>query len=323
MAFRGKSPERVREELGRVTKRYGIRRFSAVDNILEMSYLKTFLPKLIEEGAGYDLFYSLKANLTREQIKLLSDAGVRCVQPGIESLNSHVLDLMSKSITGIRNVNILRWARYYGIYVIWNILCGFPGETADDYRQQEEITQRIAHLQPPSGFGRIMMERFSPMFSDRASFPVRYMRPCTSYGYVYPERVDLERVAYTFDYQFEEGLPDSEFRETIRLVEAWREAWKTSKKPSLTYWSAEGSMQIEDLRDPSEPVTFTVIDPLASVYTALSDRPNTVAKVKEELNLPWPAGELEAELDEFCARGLMIREGRLFLSLALPAKRGR
>jgi hypothetical protein len=82
-------------------------------------------------------------------------------------------------------------------------------------------------------------------------------------------------------------------------------------------------MQIEDLRDPSEPVTFTVIDPLASVYTALSDRPNTVAKVKEELNLPLPAGELEAALDEFCAHGLMIREGGLFLSLALPAKRGR
>src|SRR3954451_17228322 len=117
MAFRGKSPNYVLEELGRAAKRYGIRRFSAVDNILEMSYLKTFLPKLIEEGAGYDLFYEIKANLTPEQIKLLSEAGVRSVQPGIESLNSHVLDLMSKGITGIRNVNTLRWMRYYGIFV--------------------------------------------------------------------------------------------------------------------------------------------------------------------------------------------------------------
>jgi hypothetical protein len=163
------------------------------------------------------------------------------------------------------------------------------------------------------------------MFSDRASFPVRYMRPRASYGYIYPERVDLERVAYTFDYEFEEGLPKSEFEETKRLVEAWKAAWKADTKPSLTYRSADqGSLQIEDLRDPSEPVAFTVTEPLASVYAALSDRPNTVAKVKEELNLPLPAGEeLEAALDEFCAHGLMMREGRSFLSLALPAKRGR
>lgn len=323
ITFRGKSPDRVREELGHAAKRYQTVRFSAVDNILDMSYLKTFLPKLIEEGADYDLFYELKANLTREQIKLLSDAGVRCVQPGIESLNSHVLALMSKGITGIRNVNTLRWMRYYGIDVIWNILYGFPGETAEDYRQQEEIIRRITHLEPPDATIRIMMERFSPMFSDRASFPVRYMRPRASYGYVYPEHLNLERVAYTFDYEFEEGLPASEFLETRRLVEAWREAWRASKKPSLTYRSAEGSLQIEDLRDPSEPVAFTVTEPLASVYTALSDRPNTVAKVKEELSLPLPAEELKAALDEFCAHGLMIREGRLFLSLALPTRRGR
>jgi ribosomal peptide maturation radical SAM protein 1 len=313
----------VREELGWAARRYRTVRFSAVDNILDMSYLKTFLPKLIEEGASYDLFYEIKANLTREQIKLLSDAGVRCVQPGIESLNSHVLALMSKGITGIRNINTLRWMRYYGIDVIWNILYGFPGETAQDYRQQEEIIRLLAHLEPPDATIRIMMERFSPMFSDRASFPVRYMRPRASYGYVYPERVDLERVAYTFDYEFEKGLPASEFQEMQRLVEVWREAWKASKKPSLTYRFAQGSLQIEDLRDPSEPVAFTVSEPLASAYTALSDRPNTVAKVKEELNLPLAAGELEAALDEFCTHGLMIREGRLFLSLALPAKRGR
>jgi hypothetical protein len=233
---------------------------------------------------------------------------------------------MSKGITGIRNVNTLRWMRYYGINVIWNILYGFAGETVEDYRQQEEILRHITHLQPPDATIRIMMERFSPMFSDRASFPVRYMRPRASYGYVYPERVDLERVAYTFDYEFEEGLPASEFEETRRLVEVWRAAWKANKKPSLTYHSAEGAegtLQIEDLRDPSEPVAFTVTDPLASVYTALSDRPNTVTKVRKELNLPLAAGELESALDEFCAHGLMIREGGLFLSLALPAKRRR
>jgi hypothetical protein len=33
--------------------------------------------------------------------------------------------------------------------------------------------------------------------------------------------------------------------------------------------------------------------------------------------------EIEAALDAFCERGLMMRDGTLFLSLALPASRGR
>ena len=34
-----------------------------------------------------------------------------------------------------------------------------------------------------------------------------------------------------------------------------------------------------------------------------------------------PVDEVEAALDEFVARGLMMRDGNLFLSLALPARR--
>lgn len=37
---------------------------------------------------------------------------------------------------------------------------------------------------------------------------------------------------------------------------------------------------IEDLRNLSEPVAFTVTDQLAAVYTALSVRLNTVARMR-------------------------------------------
>ena len=77
----------------------------------------------------------MKANLTREQVRLLADAGVRHIQPGIESLSDHVLALMKKGVTGLRNVQLLKWCKEYGIEVDWNILYGFPGETREDYRR--------------------------------------------------------------------------------------------------------------------------------------------------------------------------------------------
>ena len=323
IAFRSKSPARLHEELRTLARHCRSFHFDAVDSILDASYLKTFLSELVQKGIDYTLFFEIKANLTREQLKLLRDSGVSQIQPGIESLNSHVLQLMNKGVTAIQNVNTLRWGRYYDVNIGWNILYGFPGETIADYERQEETMRQIVHLQPPVANGRIWMERFSPIFVDRESFPARYVRPWANYRYIYPEYVDLERVAYFFEYEFADSLPDSAFAETDRLAEAWRIAWKRDRKPSLTFWATVGFLQIEDLRNPFEPGSYTFEDPLASIYTSLSDRPLTAERVKEMLSLPWPTEEIEAALEEFCARGLMMRDGHRFLSLALPSSGGR
>ena len=89
--FRSKSPERVLDELAQQARRYRSFRFEAVDNILDMAYLKQLFPALAENDAGYEFFYEVKANLSREQLRLLAQAGVTHIQPGIESLSSHVL----------------------------------------------------------------------------------------------------------------------------------------------------------------------------------------------------------------------------------------
>lgn len=49
----------------------------------------------------------------------------------------------------------------------------------------------------------------------------------------------------------------------------------------------------------------------------------SAAGAKAELGWQWPIEEIEGALDEFCDRGLVMRDGDLFLSLALPATQGR
>jgi ribosomal peptide maturation radical SAM protein 1 len=323
MGFRAKSAGRLLEELAELSRRYRSFRFEAVDNILDLSYLKTVFTQLRETNRDYHFFYEIKSNLTREQVKVLRDGGVREVQPGIESLSSHVLQLMRKGVTASRNVNLMRWALYYQIHVSWNMIWGFPGETEEDYREQLRLLPHLIHLQPPEGAGRIWMERFSPIFFDRATFPARYVRPEASYAYVYPRDVDLERVAYFFDFDLEDTLPESVYEETRGQVKAWKEAWNRRAIPTLTFWSGEDFLQIEDLRAPASPGTYTFEGPLARLYAACSDQPQSAAKLRSRLGLPWPVAEIEAALDEFSARGLMMRDDRVFLSLALPASRGR
>ena len=78
------------------------------------------------------------------------------------------------------------------------------------------------------------MERFSPLFTQRALFPANYLRPEASYGLVYPEGVDLTRVAYFFEYSLVGSLDDTVYAPTRERVQCWQEAWKKETRPTLT-----------------------------------------------------------------------------------------
>ena len=323
MSFRPKSPERVLEELAHQARRYRSFRFEAVDNIMDMAYLTKLLPVLIENETGYEIFYEVKANLKREQLRLMAEAGVTHIQPGIESLSSNVLRLMRKGVRAIQNVNLLRWAQYYGIDVGWNLLWGFPGETEQDYTDQARVIPHLLHLQPPSMADRIWLERFSPLFTEHDTFRLRRRTPERSYRYIYPDDVDLERVAYFFDYDLEGGLPDSTYAGLSRAVAEWSNAWRADRPPVLKYWSAPHFIQIYDERQQGQGGTYTFEDTLADLYLACSNRPTTAAAVRRELDLHLPVEAVQEVFGEFQKRGLMFLDGQFALALALPAVKAR
>lgn len=323
MRFRAKSPERVLGELDEQARRYRTFRFEAVDNILEPSYLKELFPAITETGRDYQIFYEVKANLTRAQLKVLANAGVTQLQPGLESLSSNVLRLMNKGVRAAQNVNLLRWARYYGISIGWNILWGFPGETPEDYAAQAAVIPALYHLQPPASADRVWLERFSPLFTQPARFPMRSREPERSYQMVYPATADLERIAYFFDYETESGLNPTAYTALAEAVADWSKAWQAAEPPMLVYRSAPGFLQIYDGRDAERRGTYTFRDTLARIYLACVDRPRTAAAIHRELALDVPVPAVERALRRFGERGLMFLDGSLALALALPATPGR
>ncbi|MFF5294334.1 RiPP maturation radical SAM C-methyltransferase [Paractinoplanes globisporus] len=319
MRFRAKPAARVIDELAGHARRYRGFRFQAVDNILDMSYLTTVLPELVASGADYEIFYEVKANLTRAQLRLMAQAGVSHIQPGVESLSSHVLQLMRKGVRAAQNVNLLKWARYYGIDAGWNILWGFPDETEADYAEQVAAIPHLRHLPPPATVTRVWMERFSPLYTGADTLPLRRTGPEASYRYVYPEDVDLDRVAYFFEYELDEPLPDTVYRSLDAAVGEWRAAWQSSPPPALTSWWAPGFLQIHDSRGPGPTGTYTFTGPLAEIYRACGDRPRTAAGVRDELRLDLAVEEIDEIFTEFGRRGLMFLDGTLAVALALPA----
>jgi len=199
MAFRAKSQERVQEEVRLLAERYGLKKFMTVDNILDNDYFSRMLPAFAEQGDTL-FFYETKANLNRSQVELLSRAGVRWIQPGIEALHNELLALIEKGCSVAINVQLLKWAYNWGVWVIWNHLYGAPGDKPEWYDQIADWLPLIMHLQPPTtgGMTRIRYDRFSPYFNKAESYGLK-LKPYWAYSHAYPlDQQQLMEQAYFF-----------------------------------------------------------------------------------------------------------------------------
>jgi ribosomal peptide maturation radical SAM protein 1 len=242
-------PERAADEVLRLAGTHRRLTIDAVDNILDMRYLSTFCKEIATHGYDLTLFFEVKANLSPDQLSLLRSAGVTAIQPGIESLSSHVLRLMDKGTDLLLNVRLLKWALRHGIGVGWNILTGFPGETEADYLDQARLIPALLHLQPPLHTGDLRLERFSPYFT-RPPSEFRNIRPAPVYSLLYPDgELDLAKIAYFFDYDADAQVGDSVRTALREAVAGWGERWYGSREiPQLYYERGPGWICLVDTR---------------------------------------------------------------------------
>jgi ribosomal peptide maturation radical SAM protein 1 len=328
MTFRSKAPDRVVKEISHLHSRYGAATFSVVDDILDMSYFQTVLPALAEAGLPTNFFWEVKANLSRDQVRQLRDAKVCFIQPGIESLSDHVLALMRKGTTAFRNIELLKWCQEYGVKPLWNLLFGFPGETEADYETTIGLIEAIWHLDPPTGYGPVRLDRFSPYHADPAAFGMVNVRPMAPFVHLYPfDTATTMNIAYYFDFDYADGrAPDSVARGAIDLARAWMA--DTRRGTLQMRHTEDGELRLLDTRRhlADAPKRARLHTWKAAAYLAC-DRPQKVDKL---LQLPELAdgGISEEELRRFLGRCVdeqfMVTDATRWLSLAVhtPAREG-
>lgn len=321
MVYRSKSPQKVLHELSELANKYRTHIFGAVDNILDMEYIDTLFARIQESASEYRFFYEIKANLTPQQIQKLYLGGVRDVQPGIESLSSNVLKLMRKGTTMLLNVRLLKWCHYYHMHVLWNLLWGFPGEKLEDYQRELAVLKLISHLPPPSRCGRVWVERFSPFFTRKEEFNLQDLRPESSYQYVYPSTVNLDEIAYFFDYQMDHTVPDGDHLATAEFVKQWQKNWHAGNQDYLVYRRDEAVLHIEDGRMIAQQSSYILDEPMATIYECCCETMQTPKQVMRALaskKIDLNPKKVADALNHFCQTGLMLSEDNLYLSLALP-----
>ena len=244
LPFRAKSPARAFAEITRLYRDYPRAvALVATDNIIAMPYFDKLLPQLAalprEPGRPLQLFYEIKSNLTSEQVELLAAAGVRAVQPGIESFSDEVLALMDKGCTGLGQVQFVKWAAQAGILANYNILIRNPGESAAAYREMAALMRCLYHLQPPANLVVTQLERFSPYHRDPARYGMDNVRLHHAYRWLFPESdgraIDYQDLAYQFEFDHP-MLADAELLDAHRELLAVLEEWQASAGRAAAFY---------------------------------------------------------------------------------------
>jgi ribosomal peptide maturation radical SAM protein 1 len=322
MAFRSKDADNVLSEILALKERYDCytSRFYAVDNILDYKYFKALLPQLRDRNMDLDIFYETKANLSRDQIRLLRDANIRKIQPGIESLSSPILKLMGKGVSAMQNLQLLKYCKEFGIACFWNILYGFPGEDPGEYDRIARLLPALSHLDPPSGFFKMRLDRFSPYFDRSEEEGIVNVRPFRQYGLVHPSiSAENQRdLAYYFDFDYRDG------RDPAAYIGAFGEAlqaWIAKRGDEYLFSDTIGDvLYIFDHRAgfATGLISFKGVDRL--IYQLL-DRAFGVGNLHQALiQAGYDIGleRLEAKLGLLAKRGLIACENDHVLALAIP-----
>jgi ribosomal peptide maturation radical SAM protein 1 len=320
MPFRSKTASRALDEFSYLTGKYPGFPVTLVDNILDMNYFKDFIPGLAERNPGVEVFYEIKSNLKKEQLRMLRAAGVSRVQPGIESLSDQVLHIMDKGVRALQNIQLLKWCKELDIWPQWNFIWGFPGEDPAEYARMAELAPLLAHLPPPLSTTRIRIDRFSPNYDKAEQMGFKNLEPYPAYHYVYglPPKA-LENLAYYFTFEYREARDAWQYVEPlVNEIAKWQQGYSQT----TMFWVEKGErLLLWDERPVAQEAFVILTGPHKFAYQAC-DQTRTAREVFKLWQQHSPASmmlkEMRATLDELVARGLMLRQNDSYLALAVP-----
>lgn len=312
MQFRSKSPDQFYDEIIRLVSRHQVLDMYVVDNILDMGYLTTLLPRLTESGYDLRLHCEIKSNLRRDQLTALARAGLVSVQPGIENLSTRVLKIMDKGVSGCQNVRMLRDAISAGLAPAWNYLYGFPGELPEDYLPLIEQFPALHHLTPLDVVTRIVVERFSPYF-NRPELGFTDLTPASPYRRVYdlPD-AELMDLAYMFS-ALRLGIDESIADQLRTGAEEWQREHVHSR---LSHFDLDEQIVLISRRRRFDWTVLTLRDPMEVSAFRLLDQPHTPAALVRKLAGRATAPDVEVLLDRWRRLGIVFTNAGQYVHVA-------
>lgn len=177
-------------------------KFTIGDSLLPQGYIEGVLDKWAKiKTKNQQFFVELKPYITPKQIKILKDAGVSIIQPGIENFHPEVLKLLKKGHKSHHGVSFLNFCNFFNIDTKWNYLILIPNEKLEWCSEQTELVKQIKHLTPPNTIGRIIVTKHTPYSEKPQDYGINIV-PDTFYPLIYPESFNFAKLCWNYDYDY-------------------------------------------------------------------------------------------------------------------------
>jgi len=326
MQYRHRSADRIVKELVEQRTRHAVSTFIAVDEILPKRFFRD-LPEALEgrlENAS--IFYEMTPAVSRAQLVRLAGACSLYSQPGIEHLSEPVLERIGKGISAAQNVAFLRRAEEMGVGLLWNMIFGIPGETAEDYKAMLAQMGALHHLPAPNLIP-LTLARYSPYDADPARFGIRRAGPQKGLAYAYPvDPATLEQLALNFEYERTAGGETCSPDRLAAAVAAWTQ--DRARAARLDAWmEADGRVVIEDTR--CAPRLHRLCAPGSAIYrlleapTRMQDLPARLRARRPDLYVMAGGSSGVARLLDSLGDGRLVwTSGDRTVALAVPRASG-
>jgi len=150
----------------------GQKHFFLIDDMILKKQLLKFAEMIKDLNCSWVCQLKPTKEWDSETLKLLKESGCVMIMWGVESGNQRVLDLIEKG-TNVEDVsNVLKNSHNVGISNIAYVICGFPTETKEEFKETVaflEENQEYVDLVSPTVFG---LQKGTPIFENPSKYGI-------------------------------------------------------------------------------------------------------------------------------------------------------
>ncbi|MCL1994901.1 MAG: PqqD family peptide modification chaperone [Defluviitaleaceae bacterium] len=174
-SYRSFSASKIVEDIAIYIREYGVTHINFHDEAMRPRDFQTLSECLIDKKINikWSTDARLDNNLTYEILQQSSEAGLKVLFFGLESINQRVLKLIKKGTNRNSVKRILMDATSLGIWSHLFFICGFPTETLEEYGETVDFIKSNANIIASHGCARFSLGKNSPIALNPEKFSVK------------------------------------------------------------------------------------------------------------------------------------------------------
>jgi len=317
--YRKYSIEKVAANLKQLSNKYCTNCFQFVDSKIPHNYGYELSSLIEQQGRDYNIFYEVRAGISKSELEAMRRSGVCKVQVGIEALSTNLLRKMNKGTRIIDNLQIMKYCEEVGIENVSNLILGFPAESQQDIDESARNIEYAVAYRPPAFLVEFRLDQDIPVYCNPHKYGISKIQNSKVFNHLLPKKIAAKLSMVVKEYK--SNRKPSDYRKLKFIYERWKHIYENgclSGDVLLGYYDCIKYLRIVDYRSVAKVIIlegkardlYLFCDSIKrwdDIIIRFSDRNDE---------------DIRRILNKLVKLKIMFREGNDYLSLAVHANNG-